>query len=415
MDRVIEKKKWYQKKKVWLLAAAVIVLVALYISFLADSGSKLNVDIEKVTVDTVQYSHFQDYMATIGTVTPIRTVYLDATEGGRVEEIILEEGSMVTEGDVIMRLSNPNLNLSILQSEANLAEQMNFLRNTRVTMEQHRLELKQQILQKQYEVIRLKREFENKQQFFDNDLVSEEDYLVAKENYEYAAATLDLLLEQQKTDSVYRNIQVEQMEHSLLMMEENLSLVRQKQENLIIKAPVTGQLGMLNADIGEQKSQGERLGLINVLTSYKVQAEIDEYFIRRVTPGLIANFEVDGQNYTLQVKKVYPEVRNGRFQIDMIFPEEMPETIRSGQTFRLKLELGESKEANLIARGGFYQSTGGQWVYVIDPSGEFAVKREIKIGRQNPRYYEVIDGLQAGERVIVSSYDNFGDVDKLIF
>jgi len=414
MDKLIEKKVWYRVPKNLIVIGVVLLIPIAYLIFFSDRHSRLNVDIEKITIETVARDTFQDYIATIGTVFPIRTIYLDAAEGGRVDEVVREEGAILVEGEVILRLSNPNLNLSILNSEAELAEKSNFLRNTRVTMEQDKLLLNQQIIELHYRLLRLKRDFEKNSKFFNEGLISEEDYLKSKEDYEYSSAISKLLLERQIQDSIYRKVQIEQLESSLDRMKLNLELVRLRFENMEVRAPSNGQLGLLNAEIGEQKNQGERLGLINDLSSFKIQAEIDEHYISRISAGLFANFEYEGANYKLKLKKVYPEVRNGRFKIDLTFDGDMPKNIRTGQTFRLKLELGESKIAILVPRGGFFQSTGGQWIFVVDPTGRFAMKREIKIGRQNPNYYEVISGLDPNEQVIISNYDIFGEVDKLI-
>ncbi len=414
MDRMIQKPVWYKRRPVWYAAAAAVLLVFIYIFFLSDTSSKLNVNSDKISIEEVKRDVFQDFMSSIGTVYPIRTIYLDAQEGGRIDEILVEEGSMVKTGEAILRLSNPNLNLSIMNSEAELAEKSNFLRNTQVTLEQNKLDLRRQILELNYRMMQLQRNYDNSKKFYEQNLISNDEYRVAKENYEFALASKNLLLERQAQDSIYRKIQMDQLEESLSRMRENISLVRQRLTNLTVCAPVDGQLGMLDAEIGEQKTQGQRLGLINDLSAFKVQADIDEHYISRITTGLVADFEFDNKSYQLKVKKVYPEVRNGKFLIDLTFTAEMPKDIRTGQTFRVKLQLGESKEAMLIPRGGFYQSTGGQWIFVVDKSGKFATKRNIKIGRQNPQYYEVLEGLEPGEQVVISSYESYGDVDKLI-
>lgn len=415
MDKIIEKQAWYKKKKIWIYTGIGLFVFIFFVTMLSDTSSKLRIEKDKLTIETVKKDKFQDYMATIGTVHPIRTIYLDAMVGGRVEEIVREEGAMVDSGDIILKLSNPNLNLSILNTEAELAEKTNFLRNTRVELERDRLNLKQKILDITYKLKKLERDYKNKKQFFAQGLVSEEEYKIAEEEFDYARETKKLLKERQKNDEKYRKIQIDQLEGSLKQMRKNIDLVRKKMENLEVKAPISGQLGSLNAEIGEQKKQGERLGLINNLSSYKVRAEIDEHFISRVRTGLTAVFAFNGQNYTLKISKVYPEVRSGRFEIDMIFTSDMPENIRTGQTFRVKLQLGEAKEALLLPKGGFYQSTGGQWVFVVAPSGEFATRRKIRIGRHNPQYYEVLEGLKPGEKVITSSYDNYIEIDKIIF
>jgi HlyD family secretion protein len=259
-----------------------------------------------------------------------------------------------------------------------------------------------------------KRAYQRNKVFLEKGVISKEEFDVSKDNYEYYSNSRKLLLERQRTDSISRQIQIQRLESNLKNMEKNLHLVRAKLQNLNVKAPVNGQLGALNAELGESKPRGTRLGQVNVLDNYKIKAQIDELYIARLTKGLKANFKFNGENYELKVIKVYPEVRNGQFEIDMKFSKGLPPGIRTGQTFRTKIELGEPRQALLIPRGGFFQSTGGQWVFVVDPSGKFAVKRPIKLGNQNPRFYEVLDGLKPGEKVITNSYETYGDADKLI-
>jgi len=414
MDRIIEKKKWPLKKILWVSAAGVFILLILYYIIFADKSSKLRVQEERLTIAPVEMGYFQDYITNTGTVEPIRTVYIDALEGGQVEEILIEEGAMVKEGDIILRLSNTNLHLSIMNREASLAEQINNLRNTRLLMEQNKLDLKSQLIEINYAIIQAKREYEQVQELYKQNFRSKDEYQNAKEYYEYLVTKKDLLIESQKQDSLFRDVQISQLEESVLRMEDNLNLVRQKLESLDVRAPVNGQLTSLNADIGESKGAGQRLGQINVLDSYKINAQIDEHYISRVLRGLIGEFEYSNKTYKLEVTKIYPEVRNGQFSIDMEFIDALPQNMRIGQTFRIKLELGAPKESLLIPRGGFYQSTGGQWIFVVDESGNTAYKRDIRLNRYNPKYYEVIEGVEEGEQVIVSSYETFGDVDVLI-
>ena len=322
---------------------------------------------------------------------------------------------MVKEGDVILRLSNPDLSMSILNSEAQLAEKSNFLRNTMVTMEQERLQIKRELLNLEYDIAKKKREYERNKVLFEDNLIAEEEYLTSKETYEFASRSYELYIERQKQDSIFRNIQIKQMEDNLDKMRLNLELVRRRQENLNIKAPVDGQLGMLEAEIGQSISRGQSIGQINVLTSHRVTALIDEHYIDRVRAGLLGHFDRNGKEYELRVRRVYPQVRDNRFEIDMTFTGEVPENIRTGQTYHIELQLGEAQEAIMIKKGGFFQTTGGQWIYVVDPSGEFALRRDISLGEQNPIYYEVTDGLQPGEKVVVSNYESFGDNEKLVF
>ncbi|MCF7910903.1 MAG: efflux RND transporter periplasmic adaptor subunit [Candidatus Cloacimonetes bacterium] len=415
MDRKIEKKKWTVKKIALLSMAVIIVAVVLYSIIWGDHRSKYNVQQDRITIETVVEDYFQDYITVTGRVVPSRTVYLDAMEGGRVEEVLLEEGSIVEKGDVILRLSNANLYLSIMNREADLADQINNLRSTRLSMEQNKLNLRQQLMEINYQLEQQERDYNQKQKLYEQEYISEEEYLRSSETYEYYQERQALVVESQKTDSLFRAIQIEQLENSVTNMEENLSMIRDKLENLNVRAPISGQLVSLNAEIGEAKSQGQRLGEMNVVDSYKINMDVDEHYISRIHRDLMGEFEFAGGTYQLQVNKIYPEVQNGRFSVDLEFAgEEYPENLRTGQTFRVKLELGESNLALLLPRGGFYQSTGGQYVFVINPDGKSAEQREIRLGRMNPRYYEVLEGLEAGERVIVSSYTNFGRAEKLI-
>ncbi len=417
MDIKLEKNKGlkaiFQKKNlVWVGVAA----LTLFIGWLLfrDNSSTLRVDAQLLNVATVEQGEFNDYVRLTGSVQPMTTVQLSPLESGVVERIVAEEGTQVKRGDVILEMSNNSLSMQILQSEADLAEKQNILRNTMISMEQERLALRQEKLQLDLEVSRLKRTFEQNQSLYNDKLLAREDYLRSKEDYELAVGRRNLVLERQRQDSLYRTSQVEQMEESLRSMQLNMQLIRQRVDNLKVKAPIDGEVGMLDAVLGQSLQQGANIGQVNDLTTYKVQAQIDEHYIDRITTGLVASFERQDTRYEMQLRKVYPEVRNGQFKADFRFVGDAPENIRSGQTYYLNLQLGEAAEAVLVPRGSFYQATGGKWIYVLDPSGEKAYRREIRIGRQNPQYYEVVEGLQPGEKVIVSSYDNFGDNEVLV-
>ena len=417
MDIKLEKKTGlkavFQKKN--LPYAAVVVLIG-FIGWLVlrDNSSTLRVDAGLVNIATVEQGEFNDYVRLTGSVQPMTTVQLSPLESGVVERIVAEEGTQVKRGDVILEMSNNSLSMQILQSEADLAEKQNILRNTMISMEQERLALRQEKLQLDLEVSRLKRTYQQNENLYNDNLLAREEYLRAKEDYELAVRKRDLVLERQKQDSLYRTSQVDQMEESLRSMQLNMELIRQRVDNLKVKAPIDGEVGMLDVVLGQSLQQGANIGQVNDLTTYKVQAQVDEHYIDRVTTGLVASFERQDTRYEMQLRKVYPEVRNGQFKADFRFVGDAPENIRSGQTYYLNLQLGEAAEAILIPRGSFYQATGGRWIYVVDASGERAYSREIRIGRQNPQYYEVIEGLQPGEKVITSSYDNFGENEVLI-
>ena len=330
-----------------------------------------------------------------------------------MEEIILEEGSMLKKGDVIIRLSNNDLNLNILNSEAQLAEKSNFLREVRIRMEQEKHSLEREVLNAKFDLVAKKRTWEENKELYKDLLISRDEWLRSEEDYMLADKTLELVLLRQKQDNEFRNLQIEQITENLKNMQMNLALVKQQQEYLNVKSPVDGQLGSLMVEIGQSITRGFRIGQINILTSYKIEADVDEHYIDRIRPGLAGYIERPNDTLQLEIKKVYPEVRNGRFKIDLVFTGKLPENIRIGQSYFIKLQLGQPVEAIQIPQGGFFQTTGGQWIFVVDKSGQFAVKRNIKIGRKNPQYYEVIEGLMPGEQVIVSDYTIFGNNDKV--
>ena len=414
MDTIIEKKKGLKKKHIPFVIGGIILLAAICWLIFGNHASKLNVDKQKLSIQSVTKGQFNDYVRISGQVQPINTIQLSAIEGGMVAQKLIEEGSEVHAGEVIVQLTNPMLSLNILDSEAQLAEKQNFLRNTQVAMEQEKLNLKKEKLQLDMDVERKRRKYQQYKQLYSENLTSKEEYLQAQEDYQYAVDGRNLVVERQKQDSLYRGIQINQMEESLSNIRRNLMLVRQRVDNLNVKAPVDGQLGLLDVEIGQTVATGGRVGQISVLSDYKVEALIDEHYIDRVRTGLDATFERQDKNFALRVRKVYPEVREKQFKTDFIFEGERPDNIRAGQTYYINLQLGQPVDAILIPRGAFYQATGGQWIFVVTADGSKAIRRKITIGRQNPNYYEVISGLEAGEKVITSSYDTYGDVQELI-
>lgn len=414
MDRKIEKKKGLRRKHIPYIAGGAFVLVVVFWMIFGNHSSKYRVDKDKVTISTVSDGEFNDYVRINGQVQPINIIQLSALEGGMVSEKLVEEGSMVKKGQVLVRLTNPNLNLNILNSEAQLAEKQNFLRNTQVTMEQDRLNLKKERLQLETDVTRKQRRADQFAQLYKEKLCSKEEYLQAQEDALVAKESYDLVRERQKQDEIYRGIQMKQMEESLHNMQQNLILVRERVADLDIKAPVDGQLGLLDVEVGQNVGSGMKIGQINVLSDYKVEAMIDEHYIDRVKADLTASFERQDRNYGLRVRKVFPEVRDKQFRTEFVFSGERPDNIRTGQTYYINLQLGQPQQAIMIPRGAFYQTTGGQWIYVVSKDGNKAVRRQITIGRQNPQFYEVTSGLQPGEKVVTSSYDTFGDVQELV-
>jgi HlyD family secretion protein len=415
MDKPIAKKKGIQKKHFGYLAIGIAMIILIYMAFFADRTSTYKVEKDKLIIETVIEDQFNDYITVPGTVEPITIIFLDAQEGGRVEEKLIEEGSMVKKGDIILKLSNPDLHLNILDSEAQLAEKENFLRNTQVTMEQERLSIKRELINLKYDIERKERNYQQNVILMKDNLISKEEFIRSKEDLDMARQSQDLFNERQRQDSIFRSVQVNTITSNLENMRKNLQLVRERAENLNVRAPVDGQLGLLVPEIGQSISRGANMGQINVLTSYKVVAQIDEHYIDRVRTQLTATLDRQGNAFDLVVKRVYPEVRNGTFEIDMIFRDSMPDNIRTGQTYYTSLQLGQPKVSVLVPIGGFFQETGGQWIFVLDPSESFATKRNISIGRKNPKYYEVLEGLRPGEKVIVSGYETFGKNEKLVF
>ena len=418
MDKIIEKKTgWrvaFTKKALpWWLGALLLVFVIYLIA--RPNNKTLRVDKDTVTISSAVNGEFNDYIRISGRVQPMTTIQLSPQEGGIVEKILIEEGSPVKAGDAILILNNDNLDLQILNSEAELAEKENILRNTQIQMEQQKLDVRQNVLEYGMQVDRLRRTYEQQKALYEDKLIAKEEYLKAEEDYRLAKQKYDLMAERSKQDSLYRGTQIDRMEESLENMQLNMSMIRRRKSNLIVKAPIDGELGLLDVVLGQSIAAGTKIGQINSVGTYKVEAQIDEHYIDRVIAGLEATFERQGETYSTVIRKVYPEVRDGKFKADFKFGGEQPDNIRAGQTYYLNLQLGQPEEAVIIPRGTFYQKTGGKWIYVVNKEGTKAVKREIRIGRQNPQYYEVLEGLEPGEKVITSGYDTYGDSDVLVF
>ena len=414
MDRKIENKKGIPKKYWGLIGIGTLVMLILVLALNSDYSSAYRVEKSRLTISEVKEEPFQDYINVRAEVEPGQINYLDAVEGGIVEKILREEGAMVNVGDTLLILSNLNLSLNILNSEAQLAEKANFLRETQISMEQQKLAIKRDLLKLDYDLARMLRTYQRNKEYYQQDLISHEEYLTSEEDYNLALKLKKLSLEQQEQDSVFRRTQIKKIEQNLANMERNLALIYQRQDHLVVRAPVQGQLASLNADLGQAILPGQRLGQVNVLNNFKLQASIDEHYIDRVQVGLSAQLERQNEVYELTIKKVYPEVNEGQFLVDLTFSAALPDKVRSGQSYNLSLQLGDTKEAILIERGGFFQSNGGRWVYLLNEEGKEARKVPIRIGRQNPKYYEVLEGLRPGDKVISSSYTLFANNDKLI-
>ena len=418
MDKIIEKKTgWrvaFTKKALpWWMGALLLVFVIYLIA--RPNNKSLRVDKDTLIVAEAVKGQFNDYIRISGRVQPMTTIQLSPQEGGIVEKILIEEGSPVKAGDSILVLNNDNLDLQILNSEAELAEKENILRNTQIQMEQQKLDVRQNVLEYGMNVDRLKRAYEQQKALYEDKLIAREEYLKAEEDYRLALQKYKLMTERSRQDSLYRGTQIDRMEESLENMQLNMSMIRRRKSNLVVKAPIDGELGLLDVVLGQSIAAGTKIGQINSVGVYKVEAQIDEHYIDRVVSGLEATFERQGETYSTVIRKVYPEVRDGKFKADFKFDGEQPDNIRSGQTYYLNLQLGQPEEAVIIPRGTFYQKTGGKWIYVVNKEGSKAVKREIRIGRQNPQYYEVLEGLEPGEKVINSGYDTYGDSDVLVF
>ena len=413
MDRQIEKKS-FLRRYAWYIVAAVAAAALLVWIVLGTTANTMTVDASDITISDVTRGKFDDYVRLNGQVLPIQMVQISPEEGGIVREKVVEEGTRVRKGDVILRLSNSNLDLQILNAEAELAEKQNLLRNTQVAMQQDRLNNRTEQATLDTDCDRKRRAYEQNARLYKERLISKEVYLQSREDYNLALRKQSLISQRLKQDSIYRHVQMAQMEDNLDNMRKNVLLVRDRKNKLEVRSAIDGELGLLDVELGQNIAAGQNIGQINDLSDFKVQAQIDEHYIDRVRPGLSASFSRDGKTYLLRVRKVYPEVRNGTFRTDFVFVGERPAQMRSGQTFYVELALGKSQQATLIPRGTFFQTTGGNWIFVLDKSGRKAYRRNISIARQNPQYYEVTDGLEPGERVITSGYEAFKDNEVLV-
>ena len=414
MDIQLEKKKGIQKKHLpYIAGGGVIILLLAWIIF-GNHASTMRVDSKSVNIADVTYGEFNDYIRLNGRVQPISIVQISPEEGGIVMEKVVEEGAQVKKGDVILRLSNSNLDLSILNAESELAEKQNLLRNTQVAMQQDKLTNETEKATLDIDTQRKQRTYKQMERLYQEKLVSKEEYMQAKEDFELSQRKHNLVAQRLEQDSIYRTVQMDQMEDNLQNMRQNVAMIRERKNKLEVRATISGELGLLDAELGQNISAGQMVGQINDLSDFKVEAQVDEHYIDRVINGLPATFQRQNTSFGLKVRKVYPEVREGRFRTDFVFTGERPDNIRSGQTYYIDLQLGEPSESVLIPKGTFFQVTGGNWIFVVDKDGKKAYRRTIRIGRQNPQYYEVLEGLEQGERVIVSGYEGFKDNEVLV-
>ena len=415
MDRIIEKKKWTAKKILTISFISVFGFLIIYLLFFRDKSSRLYVDRNQLTISEVKFDKFMEFIPVDGVVNPKTTVYIDAVQGGVVENVFMEDGDYLHKGDTILKLLNTQMELNYMEQETRMLGEMNRLQTNKLTLEQNKYLRQKEIVQLDYEINKTKRDFERKKQLYNEKVIPEVEFEDVERDYQFTNKQLAISLKLQKIDSIATVGQILDIETSLKRMNDNLKLLRKNMENAYVKAPTDGVLSSFDIEIGETKSTGQHLGQIDKDDGYKLEANIDERYISRVYVGQAAEFNFAGKTYKLFINKIYTDVTNGSFQVDMVFKEEAPEHIKRGQTLQIKLIFSSAQDQIIIKRGGFFQETGGNWIYVVDPTNEFAVKRNIKINRQNTKYYEILEGLKVGEKVIVSSYKTFGDKDKLIF
>ena len=415
MDKKIKKKTWTPQRIIGLVLVTAIVGFFIYSFMFNEFKSTLNVDQERLTISEVKVDEFQEFIQVTGTVQPISTIFLDAIEGGVVQQVTLESGTMVNPGDTILVLTNSNLQLSVLNQEASLYDQINNVRNSRLNLEQNSLNIKEQLANAEFQLNVLKPQYERAQRLFGDNLISLQDFEAAKENYEYEEKRYALTYESFLKDSIQTVSQLQQLDESEERMWRSLNAVQRILDNLIITAPLDGQLTTIEMQPGQSISQGERIGQVDMLDNFKVRVNVDEFHLSRITTGLRGSFEFAGETHQMEITKVFPVITNGQFEVDMEFVNEPPSVIRRGQRVRMRLELGDASQALLLEKGGFFQTTGGSWVFVLNENGNAAERRDIRLGQQNPEYFEIISGLEEGDRVIISSYDTFGDNEVLNF
>lgn len=415
MDRKIKKSKWTVKRISIIAVAAAFGAFLIYSFALAPGGSKLNVDLNKINVAAVHEGEFREFIPVDGNVLPIKTIRLDAIEGGVVERKFSEGGVLIDKGDTILKLSNNNLLQNYVREETQVFRLVNDLENTKLGLRRNQFDLQRRLTELDYQIDAARDNLERSKPLFEGKILSEQEYLNIKREYERLVSNRKIEIESQRFDSINTRLQISQLEATLGRTKSNLEMIRGNLENLYVKAPISGRLSSVDVEVGESISVGQNIGQIDDVSGFKVRAGIDEHYISRIYEGLKGTFEFAGKTYDLELRKIYPEVNSGLFQVDLSFNDEVPEGIRRGQTLQIRLQLSENITAVQIPRGSFYNTTGGNWIFVLDPSEEFATKREIRLGRQNPRFYEVLEGLNPGEKVIVSSYDGYTDKDRLVF
>lgn len=414
MDRIITKKRWNKSRILTLAGIAALLLLISASLYFASGKSRLNVEAGRLTISDVKKGPFQEFIPVNGTVTPITTIYLDAIEGGRVEEKLVEDGALVKKGQPILRLSNTDLELSLANQETAVFEVLTQMQSTKNNAVQNTIQQLNQQAEVESALAEAERMYKLNTHLFEERVIGLQEYKATENNYKYQLSRKKLNDRTLKQDEVSNKQQIGQMAASYARMQNALSLMRRKVGDLVVRAPVDGQLTSLDAEIGQSKTKGERLGQIDVLSGHKVRVDIDEHYLNRVMIGQVGAATIGGKEYQLRIKKVYTQVNNGRFQVDMEFAGAVPENIRRGQTVQIRLALSDETEALLVARGGFFQQTGGNWVFKLSNDGKKAYRVDVQLGRQNPDYYEVVSGLEPGDKVVTSSYENFGDMQELV-
>jgi HlyD family secretion protein len=415
MDRQIKKKKWTIKRLITFGFAGVFILFVLYSFIFAEGGSRLNVEIEKINVATVKEGEFREFIPVDGNVMPILTIRLDAIVGGVVEKKFYDGGILVEKGDTILKLANDNLVQNFVREETQAFILVNNLENTKLQLQRTQFTMRQELTQLDYQIDQARDAYERGKPLFEEKIISEQEYLNLEREYNRLKSRRNIQLESNRFDSLNAVLQIAQAEQTLKRTRENLEMIKSNLDNLYITAPISGRLSTVNVEVGESIAPGQNIGQIDDLDGFKVRAAIDEHYIARIYEGLTGTFDFAGATYELVIRKIYPEVQGGLFSVDMFFTESIPQGIRRGQTLQIRLQLSENITAVQIPRGSFYQTTGGNWIFVVDEAESFAVRRDIRLGRQNPRFYEVLEGLQPGEKVVVSSYDGYEDKDRLVF
>ena len=413
MDRVIEQTAWQKYRKPAIWAGTVLAALLTFYFFKPEAGRALKVQSDRIVVSTVTMGEFDDYIPIRGQVAPLKTVFLDAIDGGRVEAVFVEDGAQIEVGELIVELSNTQLQLDVIAREADVSEQLNNLRNTELSLEQNRLEHKRNLVDIKYHITRLDREIERLTPLVKNGLLDEGSLERLKDEHDWYMAQREVTLESQETDERLQKIQMEQLRIARAQLTRNLEVARRNLDALNVRAPVAGKLTAFDIEVGQALSPGMNIGQIDDSTSFKATANIDEFYLSRVDIEQTATYSNAGRQYTLTVRKIYPQVQNGTFEVDLVFVGDEPDSIRRGQSLQIKLQLGSPSKSRLIPNGAFYQDTGGNWVFVVTVDGMRAVKRNVRLGRRNLRFIEVLDGLEVGENVITSPYTNYLDMDRL--